>query len=81
MKKYALLFLMALVAAVLAACSDDTKSSSSGDDAQEIIVRVNDDPDFLDPHKATASISFQMILNMFEGLEDYWRSKKLSNWW
>ena len=68
MKKYALLFLMALVAAVLAACSDDTKSSSSGDDAQEIIVRVNDDPDFLDPHKATASISFQMILNMFEGL-------------
>lgn len=68
MKKYALLFLMALVVAVLAACSDDTNSSSSGDDAQEIIVRVNDDPDFLDPHKATASISFQMILNMFEGL-------------
>lgn len=76
MKKYAVLFLMALVVVVLAACSEDTgtsssnetNNSSSGDEAQEIIVRVNDDPDFLDPHKATASISFQMILNIFEGL-------------
>ena len=35
---------------------------------ESIKVRINDDPDFLDPHLATASISFQMILNMFEGL-------------
>lgn len=74
MIKYARLLLMALVVVLLAACSEDsgssssneTNNSSSGDAAQEIIVRVNDDPDFLDPHKATASISFQMILNIFE---------------
>ncbi|RLL43980.1 DNA-binding protein [Oceanobacillus piezotolerans] len=43
-------------------------SGGSSNGAQEITVRINDDPDFLDPHHATASISFQMILNMFEGL-------------
>ena len=76
------LFLVMVVALVISACSGDegeTDSSTNTDEdsgtstetsntPQEIIVRINDDPDFLDPHKATASISFQMILNMFEGL-------------
>ena len=76
------LFLLMVVALVISACSGDegeTDSSTNTDEdsgtsgetsntPQEIIVRINDDPDFLDPHKATASISFQMILNMFEGL-------------
>ncbi|WP_431030529.1 ABC transporter substrate-binding protein [Lysinibacillus sp. LZ02] len=67
---------------IVSACSGedngtDTSTNTEGDTStstqvtttpQEIIVRINDDPDFLDPHKATASISFQMILNMFEGL-------------
>lgn len=54
----------------LSACSSDKKKKGTDDDEaiQEINVRMNDDPDFLDPHLATASISFQMILNMFEGL-------------
>jgi len=58
----------------MSACSSDDKkdASTSGktvaDLPQEIVVRINDDPDFLDPHKATASISYQMILNIFEGL-------------
>lgn len=43
-------------------------STNSSSATQEIRVRINDDPDFLDPHHATASISFQMLLNMFEGL-------------
>ena len=56
---------------MLSACSSgssDEKDKSDGEATQEINVRMNDDPDFLDPHLATASISFQMILNMFEGL-------------
>ncbi len=73
MKKGWLLFISILFVIVLAACSsDDGESDGNNNDtaggSQEIYVRVNDDPDFLDPHKATASISFQMILNMFEGL-------------
>lgn len=57
---------------MLSACSSDKKEKGEGkgdgEVTQEINVRMNDDPDFLDPHLATASISFQMILNMFEGL-------------
>ncbi|MGE7924993.1 ABC transporter substrate-binding protein [Viridibacillus arvi] len=56
---------------LISACSGGKESgggSSGNGKTQEIKVRVNDDPDFLDPHLATASISFQMILNMFEGL-------------
>ncbi|WP_438314378.1 ABC transporter substrate-binding protein [Sporosarcina sp. FA9] len=54
---------------VMGACSNDKeKTDGKKDVAQEIKVRIHDDPDFLDPHLATASISFQMILNIFEGL-------------
>lgn len=60
---------------IISACSSDngeTTGDASGEDVKEvrdeIKVRINSDPDFLDPHLATASISFQMILNMFEGL-------------
>lgn len=54
---------------IVSACSGDKGGTSDGGtNSQEIKVRINDDPDFLDPHLATASISFQMILNMFEGL-------------
>lgn len=76
-KKSGLILLTVLMAIVMAACSSDgEKTTTSGttdgqaatDAPQEIVVRVNDDPDFLDPHKATASISYQMILNIFEGL-------------
>lgn len=73
MKKGWLLLMTILLGCILVACTseDGTKDGNSDGTAggpQEISVRVNDDPDFLDPHKATASISFQMILNMFEGL-------------
>lgn len=64
-----LLVSVLLLSACSGGSSDEKKKGSSGDKAvQEINVRMNDDPDFLDPHLATASISFQMILNMFEGL-------------
>lgn len=74
-------FLLMLIMAVLmiSACSNSDEGTKTKDEEepsttdateqpQEIRVRINDDPDFLDPHLATASISFQMILNMFEGL-------------
>lgn len=72
-------FIVMIFAVVLiaSACSNDKKEQGGEkantedeekETAQEIKVRINDDPDFLDPHLATASISFQMILNMFEGL-------------
>lgn len=80
-KSWFLLLLTVVIGLVISACSssDDGKDTASpgnkeGDTEsvaevpQEIVVRVNDDPDFLDPHKATASISYQMILNIFEGL-------------
>ena len=61
---------MLLIACMLivSACSGDGGGKSDGAASEEIKIRINDDPDFLDPHLATASISFQMILNMFEGL-------------
>lgn len=75
LKNYcSLLLLTMIVVLLISACSSDAKkdASTSGKAVanlpQEIVVRINDDPDFLDPHKATASISYQMILNIFEGL-------------
>lgn len=67
--------LTVIVGLIMSAClSDDGKEASQGntdgsttDVPQAIVVRVNDDPDFLDPHKATASISYQMILNILKG--------------
>ncbi|MGE7945295.1 ABC transporter substrate-binding protein [Lysinibacillus sp. NPDC093688] len=71
---WSLLLLTMIVVLLMSACSNDDKKDASSegksvaDLPQEIVVRINDDPDFLDPHKATASISYQMILNIFEGL-------------
>ncbi|WP_371873339.1 ABC transporter substrate-binding protein [Lysinibacillus sp. Ag94] len=68
------LLLTLIVVLLVSACSNDDKKDASSegktvaDLPQDIVVRINDDPDFLDPHKATASISYQMILNIFEGL-------------
>ncbi|UZM97036.1 ABC transporter substrate-binding protein [Lysinibacillus sp. MHQ-1] len=78
LKNSGVILFMFVMAFIISACSSDgakvsTSSNSSdgqttADVPQEIVVRVNDDPDFLDPHKATASISYQMIMNLFEGL-------------
>lgn len=77
-RNWFLLLLLLLVGLMISACSNDTDKKDTNtvptnapvttNTPQEIVVRINDDPDFLDPHKATASISYQMILNIFEGL-------------
>ncbi|GIO27013.1 ABC transporter substrate-binding protein [Ornithinibacillus bavariensis] len=54
---------------VISACSTgDSDKNKDGSSSQEINIRVNNDPDFLDPHMAEASITFQMLLNIFDGL-------------
>lgn len=79
-RKYWLVLALLFVMFIISACSEEgteTNTENEGEKEtatatpagpQEIRVRVNDDPDFLDPHRATASLSFQQILNMFEGL-------------
>lgn len=74
-KGFIFVVIMLVCILVISACSSANRASNDGesgedgkDKSQEIKVRVNNDPDFLDPHLATASISYQMILNMFEGL-------------
>jgi peptide/nickel transport system substrate-binding protein len=81
-KNYWFILVLFLVMIISNACSNSEEGSGTttkdsnepasttdtSEDPQEIRVRINDDPDFLDPHRATASISFQMLLNMFEGL-------------
>ena len=67
-KNWFMLIAIMFCVLLIGACSGEEGSESNGEKAQAIKVRVNDDPDFLDPHLATASISYQMILNMFEGL-------------
>jgi peptide/nickel transport system substrate-binding protein len=36
--------------------------------SSNIVIRVPQDPDFLDPHKAAASGTYEMMFNVFEGL-------------
>ncbi len=36
--------------------------------SQRIVVAVMQDPDFLDPHRAAASGTYEMMFNVFEGL-------------
>lgn len=61
--------LLALVV-VVSACSDKEENGASKGSKEEkgINIRINNDPDFLDPHMAQASITFQMILNIYDGL-------------
>ncbi len=35
---------------------------------EKIVVAVMQDPDFLDPHRAAASGTYEMMFNVFEGL-------------
>lgn len=73
-----ILIIAAVILLLLSACSggndketaNDNGSDTGGEEstAQEVTIRMSDDPDFLDPHSAAASMTFMMILNMFEGL-------------
>lgn len=73
-RKYILLLFVATIFTILSACAtkeDNGTVNNDGDSTSEktdIKIRTRDDPDFLDPHLIQASLTEQMMLNVFEGL-------------
>ncbi len=76
-KSLCVLLVTALLAmAVLSGCADGTGESSGDNSSKEsaavaggsIVVGVQQDIDSLDPHKATAAGTKEIIFNIFEGL-------------
>ncbi len=67
-----LLFTALLTMAVLGGCADGTGESSgdnsSGEPKGSIVVGIQQDIDSLDPHKATAAGTKEILFNIFEGL-------------
>jgi len=73
-----LLFLALLTMAVLGGCADGTGESSEDNSSREpvgekttggsVVVGIQQDIDSLDPHKATAAGTKEILFNIFEGL-------------
>ena len=64
MKKVFTILLLLGVMLAVAGCTD----SESSQNESKFVVAVPQDPDFLDPHKAAASGTEEMMFNVFEGL-------------
>ncbi|MFP4643171.1 MAG: ABC transporter substrate-binding protein [Spirochaetales bacterium] len=74
----ALLFALSPVLVYAGGQQEQDDASDSQRDAAEpeqtdegpsrIVIAMNDDPDSLDPHRSSASITEQMMLNVFDGL-------------
>lgn len=69
-RKVLLSFIIFILILLVACSSDEAGDESRSEDSvkDEVSIVISDDPDFLDPHYATASMTYMMILNMFEGL-------------
>ena len=67
-----LLFAALLIMAVLGGCADSTGESSGDNSSREpkgsVVVGIQQDIDSLDPHKATAAGTKDILFNIFEGL-------------
>ncbi len=73
MKKYSLLFLLLVVfSVVLCGCGDGTKNENGGKGSEAsgrtVVVGITNDMDSLDPHKAVAAGTSEVLYNVFEGL-------------
>ncbi len=74
MKKHfcILLFMALLATAVLGGCAGGTGTSSGDNPSKEhngsVVVGIQQDIDSLDPHKATAAGTKEILFNIFEGL-------------
>ncbi len=73
MKKHlCTLLFMALLTAVLSGCAGGTGTSSGDNPSKEqkssVVVGIQQDIDSLDPHKATAAGTSEILFNVFEGL-------------
>ena len=70
MKK--LMGLLAVLMLVLSGCGEEKLSKESTPktkvDGGELVVRISQDMDFLDPHKALAAGTYEVMFNVFEGL-------------
>lgn len=75
MKRIRILLTALLTMAVLGACGPDGTGESSGDNSSmepvyggSVVVGIQQDIDSLDPHKATAAGTKEILFNIFEGL-------------
>ncbi|WP_026907194.1 ABC transporter substrate-binding protein [Paucisalibacillus globulus] len=66
-KNFCVISILLVVAIFISACSGK-EGEDTANDTNKINIRINNDPDFLDPHMAEASITFQMLLNIYDGL-------------
>ena len=73
-KLFSLLSMAILIMAVLGGCADGTEESSGDNSSKEptyggsVVVGIQQDFDSLDPHKATAAGTKEVLFNIFEGL-------------
>ncbi len=65
-KRFCYLFMALLTMAALGGCAGGTGESS--EDKSSIVVGIQQDIDSLDPHKATAAGTKEILFNIFEGL-------------
>lgn len=65
-KRFCCLFMALLTMAALGGCAGGTGESS--EDKSSIVVGIQQDIDSLDPHKATAAGTKEILFNIFEGL-------------
>ena len=75
MKRISLLLSALLIMAVLSGCGTDGTGESSGNNSSaepvyggSVVVGIQQDIDSLDPHKATAAGTKEILFNIFEGL-------------
>lgn len=50
----------------LGACG--SKNLNENKETNKVVIRITQDPDFLDPHKAVAAATGEILFNIFEGL-------------
>lgn len=53
---------------LLGACGSDKVSKNKPINSNKVVIRITQDPDFLDPHKAVAAATGEILFNVFEGL-------------
>jgi len=70
MKK--LIGLLAVLMLIVSGCGKEKSSNENSlktkVDGGELVVRISQDMDFLDPHKAIAAGTYEVMFNVFEGL-------------
>ena len=67
MKKHAVLVALLLSLTALCACNGG-KTGKNGSDSRSAVVGITQDLDSLDPHKAVAAGTEEVLFNVFEGL-------------